>query len=373
MKLGSHLQCPYFELPDTSRWDRAMARLPVATINPHTPSSLRITPETRVASGGSCFAQNITTALRARGYNYLLTEQAPTFFSPELAAEHNYGIFSARYGNIYTPLQLLQLLQRAFDDKTPAEQIWTDGKGRFFDLLRPRVTPSGFSSLIEAQSDIRQHLSAVRRLFKEVEVFVFTLGLTEGWLSTTDGTIYPTCPGCGNAGVYDATKYYFHNFEVTETTDHLLRSIRRLKEINSAARILLTVSPVPLIATMESRHVLQATTYSKSVLRVAAEKAIREFDHVDYFASYEIITGTSNTQQYFSSDRRTVTQAGIDHVMKVFFEMYTDSPGPPRAQASISDESQICPEDAAPGVVCDEEDFFRALAASQDIHRLGGN
>jgi hypothetical protein len=37
-------------------------------------------------------------------------------------------------------------------------------------------------------------------------------------------------------------------------------------------RIVLTVSPVPLVATVTGSHVVPATIYSKSVLRIAAQE-----------------------------------------------------------------------------------------------------
>jgi hypothetical protein len=349
-----------------------MARLPIEQINPHTKASLRIGSGTRVASGGSCFAQNIATALQRRGYNYFMTEPPPLFFSAEAASMFGYGVFSARYGNLYTSLQWLQLIKRAFGEFVPVDQIWKSDNGRYFDLLRPYIVPSGFSSLGEIEADIKQHLSAVRKLFSEVEVFVFTLGLTEGWLSTVDGTIYPTCPGCGSAGEFDPKKYGFHNFDVTETTDHLFQAIRRLKEINASVQVLLTVSPVPLIATMEPRHVLQSTTYSKSVLRVAAEESTKTFDNVHYFASYEIITGTGNTSAYFGEDRRTVTQAGIEHVMACFFYLYSDgSTLTPRERSNSRTAVSPRGDGVVAEIVCDEERFFRALAATNGLSRIG--
>src|SRR3546814_5220395 len=69
---------------------------------------------------------------------------------------------------------------------------------------------------------------------------------------------------------------------------------------------LLTVSPVPLIATYEPEHVLCATTYSKSVLRVAATMLARGREWVDYYPSYEIITGSYNRSVYYESDYRGV-------------------------------------------------------------------
>jgi hypothetical protein len=329
-----------------------------------------IRPDTRIASAGSCFAQHISRALRERGYHYLVTEEAPATLPPELAARWQYGVFSARYGNIYTPLQLLQLLQRALGRFVPADQIWEGPGGRFYDLLRPRIVPRGYSSLAELEADLRHHLSAVETMIHETQVLVFTLGLTEAWLSCHDGTVYPTCPGCGSAGDYDPARYRFHNFKAGETIEHLGAAISLLGEANPRIQIVLTVSPVPLAATMASRHVLQATTYSKSVLRVAAEDMVTKFENVHYFASYELITATCNTEAFFADDRRTITPAGVACAMDCFFRQFARYEGAsarPPSEAGTKDATPCGAPLQAEQTICDEDEFFRAVAEQRRL------
>ena len=352
--------CPYHALPESNWWKHSVADRPAAEILPYTADGLQLTPETRIGSAGSCFAQHISRVLQEHGYNYLSCENPPPGLPPETAAKYGYGAFSARYGNIYTPLQLLQLLDCAFHSFSPADRFWEDEAGRVYDLLRPRIVPRGFSSRRELESDLEQHLVKVRELFQKMDVFVFTLGLTEAWRSHEDGTVYPTCPGCGSPGVYDPKKYYFQNFKVNEVTEHLQAAIEKMLAVNPKLQIILTVSPVPLLATMEPRHVLQASTYSKSVLRVAAEEMRSRFDNVHYFASYELITATCQTNFFFEADRRTVTQSGIDYVMNLFFRQFTI--GHKKLQPANPSPS---PENAAAAgdrPICDEEDFFRAFS-----------
>jgi hypothetical protein len=356
------LSCPYDTLPTTSWWSTSVASKSPRDIDPHLAPRPFISQDTRIASAGSCFAQHISNALHARGFNYMDLEPAPPALPKGIESRYGYGIFSARYGNVYTALQLLQLIDRAFGRLTPVDQVWTDGNGRWFDLLRPRIMPRGFSSKAELEADLKTHLAAVRALFENLDVFVFTLGLTESWRSRADGAVYPTCPGCGSAGTYDETAYRFHNFNVTETIEHLGAAIDAITSINSAARIILTVSPVPLIATMEQRHVLQSTSYSKSVLRVAAEEMVRNFSNVEYFGSFEIITATYNTQEFFADDRRSVTNLGVEHAMATFFKQFTfdKSHHPETARPTSVD----C---TPPAVLCDEESFFQAAALRSNV------
>jgi hypothetical protein len=94
-----------------------------------------------------------------------------------------------------------------------------------------------------------------------------------------------------------------------------------LARINPSARVILTVSPVPLAATARhDQHVLSATTYSKSVLRVAAEMLSARFPHVHYFPSYEIITGAFSRGAYYADDLRNVLESGVSHVMGLFMK-----------------------------------------------------
>jgi hypothetical protein len=358
------MSCPYHALPASSFWRHAVAERSLSDLDPHLAPRLRIGPDQRVGSAGSCFAQHISRALKARGYNYYITEPAPPHVTPEQEERFGFGTFSARYGNIYSTLQLLQLVQRAFGTFRPADQFWTDQNGRVFDLLRPRVTPNGFVSLTEAEADLRQHLKAVRRLIESSDVFVFTLGLTECWVSRMDGTAYPTCPGCGSAGTYDDRAYAFWNLSAAETSRYLAEAIDLMLAANPQLQIILTVSPVPLVATMEPRHVLQATTYSKSVLRVAAEEMVRRYDNVHYFASYEVITATKTAGTYFASDARSVTAEGVARAMELFFSHFTGETGDVAAgPASQGAHPAGAPDDAR--TVCDEDEFYRALAASQ--------
>jgi hypothetical protein len=90
-------------------------------------------------------------------------------------------------------------------------------------------------------------------------------------------------------------------------------------------KLILTVSPVPLVATAESRHVVESTCYSKSVLRVASEIVRQRRRYVAYFPSYEIITGSFTRGSFFAPDCRSVTEDGVAHVMRIFLKHFAKS------------------------------------------------
>jgi hypothetical protein len=123
-------------------------------------------------------------------------------------------------------------------------------------------------------------------------------------------------------GIFDASSHGFANLRVGDVISELEETIEFILRRNPDARFVLTVSPVPLIATMEDRSVLVSTVYSKSVLLVAAEEVAARYRQVAYFPSYEIITGNFSRGNYFTEGLRDVTEAGVSHVMHLFMKHY---------------------------------------------------
>jgi hypothetical protein len=344
---------PYRAQPDHAFWSRAVGRVAAEDVDPVVAPRFALGRDDQIVTAGSCFAQHISRSLQSQGYRYLVTEPG--------SADRNYGVYPARFGNIYTARQLLQLFQRAFGLFAPAEPAWCLGE-RFVDPFRPQIEPEGFDSDEAMLADREQHLAAVRTMFEQADVLVFTLGLTEGWVSQEDGAVFPLAPGvAGDAARPDLIQP--HHFTVQEIVDDLNAVLKLARILTPDLRVLFTVSPVALVATISDRHVLAATTYSKSVLRVAVETVVRENDGVDYFPSYEIITGPQSRGRYFADDLRSVLPEGVAQVMKVFGRHYLDeatAPPSPRPTASRAPTAAAMDEYAAlQGVICDEEAIDR--------------
>lgn len=333
-------QHPYKSLPEKSFWRRSVASIEPGEVDPVGIFDLRIDERTRIATAGSCFAQHIARYLKNSGFCYYVAEPGHPILPAIAREKQNYGLFSARYGNIYTARQLLQLFQRAYHRFTPAEDVWQEADDIFLDPFRPTTQPGGYISREELRADREQHLAAARRMFETLDVFVFTLGLTECWRSTEDGAVFPICPGV-EGGTFDPARYEFYNQPVEDVIADLTAFRNGLAEVNASAQIIFTVSPVPLVATAEpGAHVLSATTYSKSVLRVAAEAMRQRFDNVHYFPSYEIIVGAFNRGGYYAPDLRNVRENGVAHVMGLFLKHATGA-----AQPIQPEGGQVRPED----------------------------
>lgn len=113
---------PYKELNDHCFWPKAMSTPAPGQIDPVTRSKI-IAPQDRVATMGSCFAQHLAKHISKSGLNYFVAEEAPNDMSEQMATDKNYGVFSARYGNIYTVRQAVQLFDRAFGKFRPYARL----------------------------------------------------------------------------------------------------------------------------------------------------------------------------------------------------------------------------------------------------------
>lgn len=346
---------PYKNQPDYTFWSRAVSRVKSQDVDPVVLTPYQLNKSDQIATAGSCFAQHIARHLRMNGFNYFVTEKLHPIIKSEVGLDYSYGEFSARFGNIYSARQLLQLFDRAFSNFIPKESFWKIGDSSWLDPLRPQIQPKGFRTLTELELDRVQHLTAVKKMFLELDVFIFTLGLTESWISNDDGTVYPICPGVVG-GEFDSNKHKYVNFKVSEVVNDLDIFLNKLKVVNPKARVIITVSPVPLAATAENKHVLISSTYSKSVLRVACEEIQSMHKNVIYFPSYEIITGNFSRGAYFAEDLRSVTEAGVTHVMKLFLKYFggQSAEGILKTQENINEGDFISEMEDLVKVNCDE-------------------
>lgn len=347
---GKNQDNPYRGLPERAFWKLAVAKRHLADWE-NLWRPIALSPTTVVATGGSCFAQHIGRNLRERGTNYLDLELPPSHLPRGDWSRFGYGLYSCRYGNIYTTRQLLQLTQESLGEREPVEKVWKKN-GRYFDPYRPSVEPEGLGSMDEVLAERVKHLEKVAFMWQEMDLFVFTLGLTEVWFSRRDGSTFPTAPGT-IAGHFNPEEHAFINLSYEDIYSDLLEFWERISHLNPRARLLLTVSPVPLTATYRNEHVLVASSGSKATLRAVADALSSRIPGVSYFPSYEIIATHPSRGQFFNPDLRTVNAEGVRFVMQHFFAA-------DQAEAGVVGSS-------APGeIVCDEERIESVLQEEKE-------
>jgi hypothetical protein len=280
----------------------------------------------KVVTAGSCFAQHLAKFLTENTSHAIQYESATQYESEteNKLLEPNHGPatgYSARYGNIYTPRHMLQLLEQSLGLRSPLDAAWIRKDGKLCDPFRPTEFPLGFSTLEELLIERKRHLSRVRAMFADLDVLVFTLGLSEAWQSRIDGSVFPTSPGVV-AGGYSPSFYEWRNFTSEEIAQDLAHFFDLLQTINTKARLIITVSPVPLVATYDQVDAVTANQSSKAQLRAAAKKFTDAYSNVDYFYSYEMVVGMPDSGSNFLDDGRSVSPDCVKHVLSIFSQRY---------------------------------------------------
>lgn len=309
---------PYENLPTKAFWKLSVANNNMFDIDGLWTPKFNIQRNHNVVTFGSCFAQHIGNALKARGLEWLITETAPLGLSEKSSKLFNYNIFSARTGNIYTTSLLKQWTEWALGKSEVPNEIWEKDR-RFYDPFRPRIEPNGFESDEEMKQSQEHAIRSFRESINKAHYFVFTLGLTESWVNKEGGYEYPMCPGTVG-GDFDPEKHEFKNQQFPEIIKNLRDAMSLMMELNPKLKFILTVSPVPLTATKSNNHVLVATMESKSILRAVAGQLATNRSNIDYFPSYEIINSPVFRGVFFEPNQRSVTSYGVNFVMDSFFK-----------------------------------------------------
>jgi len=347
---------PYLGLPPRAFWKSAVAQADRDRFPGLVTPRFAITAQTRIATAGSCFAQHIARWLRGAGCRVLDGEPAPASMPAQVAARWGYGLYSGRYGNIYTARQLRELLEEIALGAAPDPRlVWQRPDGRHVDALRPTIEPEGMESPAEVLLHREWHLERVAQVLRRTDLLIFTLGLTEGWEDTATGRILPVCPGVG-AGRFDPARHVFRNAGHAAVLADLHAVHALLQRFRPGMRLLLTVSPVPLTATASGEHVLTATAWSKAVLRAAAGEFVAGVAAADYFPSFELVTQPAAGGPWFEANWRSISAAGVARVMGIFLAAHGLAPDAAAGPAPADDDADEggADEGGADDPVCDE-------------------
>lgn len=254
-----------------------------------------IAPGEKIFTVGSCFARNVEAELMRRGFHLPMRElfKRQEFHGLDAGVVNNFGTPS-----IYNELAWA-LGEREFvaDDHIVEVQ-----SGKYVDLhVIPSIRPD-WREVVEAR---RRAITEAYRSALDCQIAIVTLGLVEIWYDTKTGYYLNSAP-LPRMLKSDPERFRLHVLSYDEAYKYLEDALLLLKgKARTDLKIVLTVSPVPLTATHRQQDVMVANTYSKSVLRVAAETIVSRHDFVTYFPSYESI---------ILSDRKIAWREDFTHV-----------------------------------------------------------
>lgn len=283
----------------------------------------RITPQLKINSNeriftiGSCFARAVEVVLPARG---ICVESAvreipfqPDPKKPRYGKEYKY---TRSLFNLYNTFSIRNSLEWGLDQASSfpedallrvKDNFWTDPHGCLH--LLPLLYKEEVISL-------RRIVNNVISRIKKCRVIIITLGLIEVWHDEYTGLFLNTTP------TNDPERFSFHLTTFEENMQNLEDIYALLtKYCPTDFQIIVTVSPVPLLATFTGQDIVVANTYSKSLLRAVAEAWVASHDNVHYFPSYEIVMN-SDQEIAWGEDRRHVRGAIPEHIVDLFMKSF---------------------------------------------------
>lgn len=217
-----------------------------------------ITPQTKFFTIGSCFARAIAQSLRERGYSVENRE----------FGEHINSTFANR--------ALVEWMMGKIDPAT-----------------EPRI-----KALVGGISP-----EELKAMVANAEVIILTIGVAPCFFDRNSGNFVMPRPSALNARAMAET-YTFRMTTVAENVENIRAILSTIRQINSDAEIVLTLSPVPLNSAFGMMSAVQADCISKSTLRLAVDEVTREAPtNLYYWPSFEIVRWLSgHVGQFFGSD-----------------------------------------------------------------------
>ncbi|RYG89812.1 GSCFA family protein [Loktanella sp. IMCC34160] len=301
--------------------------------SPNCSPSFKIGPEDTIFAIGSCFARNVEKSLEAAGKRVLSREF-------ELGAIGESLGDAANFFNKYSIHSVTNEIRWALErDSFPGEDlIYPLGKGRYCD------SQLGMAKLDFPMDDIlafrHRYLDAMAQA-ATADVLILTLGYVETWYDTKLGLYLNVSPP-GPLIKEDPERFEFRVLSYQDVLDGLEDLYALLqKHRTKPLKMLVTVSPVPLLATFRDMDVLVANAYSKSVQRAALDEFLIGKDGVDYFPSYEFVTLSNPTVAWSRGDYRHVSPDVVNRIMSNVLTNYVEGAV---AEAGDSPTETMTPE-----------------------------
>ncbi|QLC20911.1 GSCFA domain-containing protein [Parasphingopyxis sp. CP4] len=260
-----------------------------------------LVPGESIFTIGSCFARHVEGELRDQGFRIPMRELFSTkaFENLPPAIVNNFGTPS-----IYNEFAWA-FGEQEFDETQAIVKVGAD---KYADLhMVNSVRPAPREEVLAR----RRGLMEATRSLADCRILIMTLGLAEVWWDEEAQTYLNTSP---LPGIMKASpeRFSLHVLSYQECHDYLRKALDiAFKHGRDDLRVIMTVSPVPMMATHRREDVMTANCYSKSVLRAVAEQIVVGDERIVYFPSYESVTLT---------DRRVAWSEDLVHTTREIVE-----------------------------------------------------
>jgi tetratricopeptide (TPR) repeat protein len=165
-------------------------------------------------------------------------------------------------------------------------------------------------------------------IIKNSDVFILTLGVAAAFFDRETGKFVLPRPSALNSRAL-AEKYLFRTTSVQDNVANVLDLIAFVRSIAPKIRIVVTVSPVPMMASFECESAVQADCLSKSTMRLVAHEVVNnsKLSNIFYWPSFEVFRWAgSNASDYYAADDGAawhVSEEKVAGTIRAFVEMFS--------------------------------------------------
>jgi len=236
---------------------------------------------------GSCFTENIGTYLEAGRFRTCINPGG-ILFNPTSICKHINTLISGEL----------------MDEKDILQQ-----SGIFFSYMHHSSVHN------ENKHDL------VKKINSENKKASFFLKETD-YLFITFGSAYVYRHLLLNAVVSNCHKQPGHNFEksllsVEKIVEDYSGTLKKLKDLNPALKIIFTVSPVKHL-----RDGLTENNLSKATLLLSIHHLIKKFDFCFYFPAFELVTDDLRDYRFYKEDLAHPNEQALAYVWEKFSACY---------------------------------------------------
>ena len=263
-----------------------------------------------------CFApvsMKLRTALELPSYDFKLGHSAGVItlgscFSEVIGRfleERKFTVMSNPFGTIYNLESVYEVVSHALDDRLPDEARMVSRDGLFFHL----DYHSEFYS--DSPAALLERIRAAGREFRE-----FLAGA--GLLIITPGTsrVYTWKEkGVSNCHKLPASRFGKRLLGLEEQRELLNGLITRLRSVNPALKVMLTVSPV-----RHTKDGLPENSVSKALLRVLCDEAVNRWPGVYYFPSFEVMMDDLRDYRFYKPDLIHPDEVAEGYIAELFMK-----------------------------------------------------
>jgi len=295
----------------------AFQRLRQTWFTPQVVPKFRLRRDDKFFAIGSCFARGLEQCLQKNGIG--VESAAPEFSKLQPANRETSGL---GFTNKYNTYSILNELRWALDPEAefPRDSIVPLTKTTWFD---PHTNPTLAFVDLEETLQRRTLMQKVTKRITECRGVIVTLGLAEVWRDTKANVFVNRTP-IPSLFKSDPDRYEFQLSSFADNWANLEAVYELLTRYGHPDfRIIVTVSPVPLMNTFSTMDIVVANAWAKSLLRAVAQEWAMTHPNVDYFPSYEIVK-SSDPAAVWEQDLRHVTGPGVQHIMKLFLRKYIE-------------------------------------------------